>query len=124
MPARTSSRAAQLNRRAGDAVRTALALFGLALVLAIGLFLLGTRPFNAPPPNARTGDGEIRIGTIFLAPDDDNFCRQLTFDNTSGQMHDKGSVPCSGAEAGETRDRSERRFNSHIDTVREGFRNR
>jgi hypothetical protein len=123
MPARHSRQATQLNRRTVDVSRAAFAIFGLALVLAVGLALLGTRPVSVAAPTPSESDAEVRTGTILLAPNHDNICRQLTFDNGSGRMRDAGSVPCGGVVAEAALVRAERPL-THFDTIREAFRNR
>jgi hypothetical protein len=126
MAARRSPPKVQTGRRSGDVSRAAVVVLGLALVFAAGLFMLNPKPFGEPPaplPAAKS-EAEARTGMVQLAPDNDNICRQLAFDNASGKLRDKGSVACADAPQ-QSADRPDRWLsNSHIDTIREGFKKR
>jgi hypothetical protein len=126
MAAKRSRPKGQTGRRSGDVSRAVLVVFALALVFAAGRFMLSSKPFGepAPPPPAATSEAEARTGMIQLAPDNDNTCRQFAFDNTSGKLRDKGSVSCAEPPQ-QSADRPDRWLsNSHIDTIREGFKKR
>jgi|SRR5215470_6067953 len=120
--ARHSRQASPLNRRTIDVSRAAFAISGLALVLAVGLALLGTRPVHVAATPSES-DAEARTGTILLANHSD-ICRLLTFDNTSGRMRDAGWVACGGGivEAAALV-RTERSVNQ-LNTIRDAFRSR
>src|ERR1700730_5996506 len=101
MNAKSSRPIGHLTRltRRGDIVRATVAVVGFTLVFATGVFLLTAKPWTEPRSTAYKGDSEIRTGTILLAPNDENVCRKVVFDNASGRMRQQGSAPCSGSAA-------------------------
>ena len=67
-------------------------------------------------------DAEIYTGTIQLPPTRGNLCRRMTFDNKTGELHDKGLGSC--AESAANGGPPERYWRSNIEQVRKGFAGR
>jgi hypothetical protein len=94
---------ATVNRRSREAgFLTYAFLAGVGVVFLVGVAATFLLPhgssFNprAAWRNAPT-EIELRAGTIQLAPNDEDNCRQFSFDNQSGQLQDKGLLPCGGS---------------------------
>ena len=72
----------------------------VAAFVALGLLVneeyLTQRPRAAPPVSS--SDDEIYTGSILFAPLEGKTCRQLLFDNRTGQFSDNGNVDCERAE--------------------------
>src|SRR5262245_26822983 len=71
-----------------------LCVVALAVVFGVGLTLLGAHnPFQSAPPAARSGETET-TATIRLAPDRNERCKRLLFDNRTGSFQQAGSTYC------------------------------
>ncbi len=68
-------------------------LLGLGAVIAARL-MLDPSPKG---PVAVPGDSRVYSGSILFKSEQGTMCRQLTFDNASGQFTDKGKVDCDQA---------------------------
>ena len=73
----------------------------VAAFLTLGLFVNGeylTKRQRAVPPVAiAPNDDEIYTGSILFMPPEAKICRQLLFDNRTGQFSDNGNVDCERA---------------------------
>src|SRR5438477_114626 len=63
------------------------------MVFGVASLFVGGNPSPRPTGSAKD-DVELRTGTIQLAPDSRNLCRQLKYDNASGAFRDTGSGAC------------------------------
>jgi hypothetical protein len=101
-----------------------LAAAGLLAVFAVALLTAKTNNwFRSSHPAEAEADAELYTGTILLAPSRSNLCRRMTFDNRTGELHDKGSAPCDKpALAANGGAQPDRYWRSNIDQVRESFR--
>lgn len=99
---------AMLRRHAGQGNHLFLAgtvaffalIIGLALIATVNPFLVwrAPEPTRETPAVARPGtEGEMRYGTIQLAPAGSSQCQQIEFDNATGSLIDKGEVACGTA---------------------------
>jgi hypothetical protein len=76
----------------GSRVTVAIGVFvGLGLLTSGGY--IATRP-NTVPLVVKQDDDEIYTGSILFAPRDGKLCRQLLFDNRTGQFADAGNINC------------------------------
>ena len=121
--------AARARPHPGNARHAALAVLGVLAVFAMAfLFMSPKSPFSATfnpfRPQHTTepeADAELYTGTIQFAPSRSNLCRQMTFDNRTGELHDKGSTPCDRLAAAANASTPERYWRNNIERVREGF---
>ncbi len=95
---------------------------GVLAVFAVAFLIMNPKgPFRTPHPAESEADAELYTGTIQLAPTRSNLCRQLAFDNRTGELHDKGSSPCDQLAAAANGGEPERYWRNNIERVREGF---
>ena len=99
-----------------------LAIMGVLAVFAVAFLIMNPKsPFRAPHLAESEADAELYTGTIQLAPSRSNLCRQLTFDNRTGMLHDKGSANCDKPIFAANGAEPERYWRNNIERVREGF---
>jgi len=95
----------------------------LFLTIVVAAYLIPSRSLfsTSPPPPAPLvqSDVALRTGTIKLAPDNNNLCPQLDFDNKSGGMRQTGLKPCDPP--GAPVERAARRPNNSFDLIRDSF---
>lgn len=99
---------------------------GVLAVFAVAFLLMSPKnpfnsPFRAPHLAEADADAELYTGTIQLGPSRSNLCRQLTFDNRTGELHDKGSANCDRLTVAANGGEPERYWRNNIERVREGF---
>jgi hypothetical protein len=75
----------------------------VAVAAVLGVSALATDEFSvskrqaAAAAAAQQNDDEIYTGSILYMPDEGRTCRQLLFDNQTGQFNDNGYVDCERA---------------------------
>jgi hypothetical protein len=108
----------------------------VGLVLAIGAFLgfaaFGVDDYvtakkaaaNAAAAALAASDEEIYTGSILYTPDRGNLCRQLLFDNQSGQFTDNGYVDCDRAAYRNPNEEAKHWSAARVRVISTGFRDR
>jgi hypothetical protein len=100
-----------------------LSIVALAVVLGVGLMLIKHIPFQSGPPAGR--DGEMTTAAIRLAPDRNDRCKRLLFDNRTGSFQQAGTTYCgTTALPPELAPEGGGISSGHIDRIRESFRGR
>jgi hypothetical protein len=85
---------AQKDERHAKTIRTAVVLSLFAMLLGAAL-MVGGRAIIDPLLNGITDSPEAkRIGEIVLTMRDGNYCRHLSFDNTTGQIAERTIEQC------------------------------
>jgi hypothetical protein len=105
-----SKRRSNARARGRERSRQMLFLAAIGSALTVGLFLAGElkvgqfRPWlslSKPAQAAKTApapsEEEIYTGSILYVPNEGTICRQLLFDNRTGQLRDNGLVDCEQA---------------------------
>jgi hypothetical protein len=101
-----------------------LSIVALAAVFGVGLMLLGVHnPFQSSPATKRSGDAET-TATIQLAPDSNERCKRLRFDNRTGAFQQAGSTYCGANALPPEAVEGGGISSGHIDRIRESFRGR
>jgi hypothetical protein len=100
-----------------------LSIVALAVVFGVGLMLIRHNPFQSSPTATRSSDSEMATAAIRLAPDHNERCKRLLFDNRTGAFKDAGTAYC-GATAlpPELAPEGGGPSSGHIDRIRESFR--
>jgi hypothetical protein len=120
---RRSARAAKPRSR--DAIRQTIVVIALGSLIGLGLF--GTNEYvkvqrraeaaaQAPSPT------EINTGSILIMPDQGDACRQIIFDNRTGQLNDNGVVDCQRAAYQGTDGTPKRLSSARVRVIASGFR--
>ena len=103
-----SKRRSNARARGRERSRQMLFLAAIGSVLTVGLFVAGeleagqfppwlplSKPAQASKP--APSEEEIYTGSILYVPSEGTICRQLLFDNRTGQLRDNGLVDCEQA---------------------------
>lgn len=116
---------ARARRRPGNARHALLAIMGVVAVFAVAFLIMSPKsPFRVSLLAPSDIDAELYTGTIQLAASRSSLCRQMTFDNRTGTLHDKGLAPCDRLASAAAGGEPERYWRNNIDKVRQGFVNR
>jgi hypothetical protein len=92
----------------------------LLLFFGLGLFLLKDAAEAFRTPAADDGAAHRSV-TIRLAREGD-LCRQVTIDNKTGQMTDKGRLPCDKATPTDPKEQLKERYSGgRLDAIRNSF---
>lgn len=102
----------------------ALSAYVVALVVvSLGLYELGARPFGYTPLSARLlgPDGpppaEVRrFGKMLVKTDEYNQCREYSVDNRTQQLVEKGVVPCDPEREAKMKDAGRTKMDSFRDS--------
>jgi hypothetical protein len=92
-------RPSKIRRRSGDR-RHVTIVAAIGAVLALGGFAAESYVAARHPAIAAAGapgDDEIYTGSILYMPAEGKICRQMLFDNHTGQFSDNGYVDCERA---------------------------
>jgi len=101
-----------------------LSIVALAVVFGVGLMLIKHNPFQSSPTATRSGDAET-TAAIRLAPDRNDRCKRLLFDNRTGSFQQAGTTYCgTTALPPELAPEGGSISSGHIDRIRESFRGR
>jgi hypothetical protein len=115
-------------RRGRNSVRqTTVVVIALGALLAFGWFatdeIVAARQRAAAAAAAlAAGNDEIYTGSILYMPDDGRLCRQMLFDNHSGQLRDNGVVDCAGAAYHGSDDSAKQWSADRVRVIATGFR--
>lgn len=128
----TKQSARTLHRRTWRVGHVVTACLGLGSIFAVGFYVAaatrtttGAAGSFGPPAPVSAAQVGLRTATIWLAPDPNDQCRQLIFDNFEGSIRDQGRIHCndtfSQPGAGSARDGM---AGQHMQSVRQGFTRR
>jgi hypothetical protein len=113
-------------RRGGSSGLQSMVVMGLAVGLAVASwFLFAQMSSHATPPSVQTARGgqsnpvDAGIGRIVVSDRGD--CREMGFDNYSGQTIAKGKVDCDSALSVDPTESLNRYRTKRIDAVRRSF---
>lgn len=123
----TRVRSAEKHRRAvRDGRRVVLAAILLAFVAATSLsdgkLLPDFSPLAAPvAAPTQPDDGELRTGSILIAPRDGNICELRLIDNATWRIRPGGHVGCDEAVAWHAQRSEAYTAQARIEAIRDGF---
>jgi hypothetical protein len=113
-------------RRARSGLRQ---VFGvIAIGLCLGFAAFGIQQYAAfkreanAAAMAAAGDDDVYTGSILYVPSWGNRCRQMLFDNLSGQLADNGYVDCISAAYHSAADEPKRWPAARVRVISSGFR--
>jgi hypothetical protein len=113
-----------------DIPRTYLMFVWLAFAATLLIYFNDWRPSGwsalhpqkAATPKPERSAAEIYTGSIIIVPPTGENCQQLTIDNRTGEMRDKGFVNCYAAASPPERDPSKAISSKRINAIGNAFR--
>ena len=116
-------------RRRGrnSARQTTVVVIALGALLAFGWLatdkiVVGRQRAAAAATAPTAGNDEIYTGSILYMPDDGRLCRQMLFDNHSGQLRNNGVVDCASAAYHGSGDGPKQWSSDRVRVIASGFR--